>query len=516
MGMRDLIRTASSPAILAVTAPKNTAEEQALGNQRCTALGLPLRGRWSERQPKLLGSMVPFGVQWLIVDDAQDLSLEHLMSMKELTDQGRWHYGYPLGWCLVTAGRGNTIPRKAILDPPDVMWRPCRRRLDQLAPFGRVAGHPSDEVREILAALETVYRELLPQRNWRQWGGSIYTGLTQPVLDPTSSGRVTMDARMQLVTTALAWSYQAGDTAVRAETLEAAASLLVRRRDTRRIIDGAGPSIAVPHAEPPGQAHASGTEASQVSSPHTQTEKPTSALTEQVDQALSAHNEPATRRKTVRDQQQPAKPTTCTFSGGVPMALSRFLDSGIARVECPDCASTRTLAPRRGVLRCKSHDKRKTRTPTTARRWTRMDAVWDIVGGERLSGGYLASNGPSHMRIPLGMPHTGMECGGGEHGRLGRLCCSSGSPGWLWSGCAQRHLGVRRRLATHGRQSQAGAPLPASHGDRCHRACDLHRGHICRPGAARPWKAAHSKLFSALASERQACFFDESPRQEVY
>src|SRR5215471_17314031 len=381
MGIRDLIRTAGSPAILAVTAPKNNAEEQALGNQLFTALGLPLRGRWSERQPKLMGSMVQFGVQWLIVDDAQDLSLEHLMYMKELTDQGRLHYGYPLGWCLVTAGRGNTIPRKAILDPPDVMWLPCRRRLDTLAPFGRMAGHPSDEVRELLAALETVYRELLPQRNWRQWGGSIYTGLTQPVLDPTSSGRVTMDARMQLVTTALAWSYQAGDTAVRAETLESAASLLVRRRDTRRLIDGAGPSLAVPHAEPTGQAHASGTEASQVSSPHTQTEKPTSALTEQVDQALSAHNEPATRRKTVRDQQQPAKPTTCTFAGVVPIALARFLDSGIALVECPDCASTRTLEPRRGVLRFKSHDKRKTRTPTTSRRWTRRDSVWDIVGG---------------------------------------------------------------------------------------------------------------------------------------
>ena len=152
MGIRDLVRTAGSPAILAVTAPKNNEEEQALGNQLFTALGLPLRRRWSDRKPKLIGSMVQFGVKCLIVDDAQDLSLEHLMFIKELTDQGRLHYEYPLGLCLVTAGRGNTIPLKEILDQPDVMWLQFRRRLDKLEPFCRVAGHTLEEVREILVA----------------------------------------------------------------------------------------------------------------------------------------------------------------------------------------------------------------------------------------------------------------------------------------------------------------------------------------------------------------------------
>ena len=75
MGIRDMIRTAGFPAILAVTAPKNDESEQALGNQLFTALGLTLRGRWSERKPKLMGSMVQFGVKCLIVDDAHDLSL---------------------------------------------------------------------------------------------------------------------------------------------------------------------------------------------------------------------------------------------------------------------------------------------------------------------------------------------------------------------------------------------------------------------------------------------------------
>jgi hypothetical protein len=40
----------------------------------------------------------------------------------------------------------------------DTMWIQFRRRLDKLEPFCRIAGHTSEEVREILAALETMYR----------------------------------------------------------------------------------------------------------------------------------------------------------------------------------------------------------------------------------------------------------------------------------------------------------------------------------------------------------------------
>src|SRR5205807_9790535 len=93
---------------------------------------------------------------------------------------------------------------------------------------------------DILATLETVYRQLFPQLNLRQWTNSIYTWLTQPVLDPTHAGRVTMDNLMKLVTIALEWSYAAGETAVRAERLKSAAELLVLRHDTLRLFDGAG------------------------------------------------------------------------------------------------------------------------------------------------------------------------------------------------------------------------------------------------------------------------------------
>jgi len=59
MGIRDLLKTAGSPAILAVTAPKNNEDEQALGDQFFSALGLPLRGNWRTRKPKLMGKPAP-------------------------------------------------------------------------------------------------------------------------------------------------------------------------------------------------------------------------------------------------------------------------------------------------------------------------------------------------------------------------------------------------------------------------------------------------------------------------
>jgi hypothetical protein len=372
MSIRDLVKTAGSRAILAVVAPKNNADEMALGNQFFTALGLPLRGRWCDRKPRLMGHFHQYGTECLVVDDAHDLSLEHLMLLKELTDQGRLQYDHSLGLCLVAAARGNTIPLKETLDQPDPTWLQWRRRLDKIQPFCRVASHTSEEVREILAALETVYRELFPQLNLHQWSGSIYTWLTQPVLDPANSGRVTTDYLMKLVTTALEWTYQAGEPDVRAETLELAASLLVLRHDTLWIIDGAGPIVEAPAPEPEGGAQASGTQAEPVSSPHVQPEQAPSIPIEQVEQARSGKKE----------AEHSTRSPKCTFSRVVvPIDLSRFLESGVAVVECPDCQAVRTLEPHGGVLRFKAHDARKTTTPNTAERWARGETDWDVVGG---------------------------------------------------------------------------------------------------------------------------------------
>ena len=362
MGIRDLSKTAGAKAVLAITAPKNNDDEMALGNQLFTALGMPLRGRWSDRKPTLMGHLYQYGTECLIIDDAHDLSLEHLMFIKELTDQGRLQYDHALGLCLVAAGRGTTIPLKETLDLPDPTWLQFRRRLDKLAPFCRVAGHTSEEVREILATLETVYQLLFPQLNLRQWAGSMDTWLTHPVLDPTHSGRVTMDYLMKLVSTALEWTYEAGETDVQTGTLEKAAQLLVLRRDTLQIIDGAGPRVEVsrPEGSEPGNAY--GTEPQQ--------------------ETVRANGQQNTT-KTVDAQVQPSPSPKCAFAGVVAIDLNRFAASGGALVECPDCARMRSLSPRKGVLRFPSHDRRKLQTPVTGVRWAAKGKTdWGVVDGK--------------------------------------------------------------------------------------------------------------------------------------
>jgi AAA domain len=328
MTIRDLQKRAGGRSVLAVVAPKNNDNEQALGDQLLAALGLPIRGHWSTRKPKLMGHLHQYGTEFLIVDDAHDLSLEHLMLLKEVTDQGKLQYDHPLGLCLVAAG----------------------------------------EVRTILATLEQVYQPLFPQLNMRQWTSSIYGWLTNPVLDPTHSGRVTMDNLMKLVTTALERSYLAGETEVKAERFKSAAELLVLRHDTLKLIDGAGPE-ALPQDQ------------NQVEEPGVNGKEPEEQRT--VSENV-APNTPSTVEtvETAKEQEDTGKTANCTFSGVVRIDLQRFTSSGINLVECPGCGRMRSLSPVKGILRFKAHTPRKQQTPLTEKRWSTTGTKdWGVVGG---------------------------------------------------------------------------------------------------------------------------------------
>ena len=70
-----------------------------------------------------------------------------------------------LGCAWLRLGAATRAHGSETLDLPDPTWLQFRRRLDKLEPFCRIVGHTSEEVREILATLETVYRELFPQLN---------------------------------------------------------------------------------------------------------------------------------------------------------------------------------------------------------------------------------------------------------------------------------------------------------------------------------------------------------------
>ncbi len=246
MGICDLRDEASRQAgtiggrrypVLAVTAPKNDPKEAALGNFLLTALGLSSRGRWSERKYLLFELLIQYGVECLVIDDAHDLSMPHLIFLKELTDQLQLSFSQPLGLCLVAAGRGASIPLKDVFDQPETMWIQFRRRLDHIHPYCRIASHTEAEVRDILLALERIYRPSFPELNLQQWTGSIYTWLTHPLLDPQKSGRVIMDHLVKLITTALEWSYAQAEIDVSPKHLEAAAEQLTLRRDNIHVVD---------------------------------------------------------------------------------------------------------------------------------------------------------------------------------------------------------------------------------------------------------------------------------------
>jgi hypothetical protein len=359
-GIRDMIKTVGSPTILAVVAPKNSEDEQALGDQFFTRLGIPLRGHWRTRKPKLMGHLHQCGTECLIVDDAHDLELSQLMLIKEVTDQGRLQYDYPLGLCLVAAGRGSTIPLKEILDQPEPTWLQFRRRLDPLEPFCRIAGHNSEEVREILAALETVYREALPQLNLRRWSGSIYTWLTDLVLDPTRSGRVTMHYLMKLVTTALEWSYEVGEMDVKAEMLEKAASLLALRRNTLWIIDGAGPTVGIPRSDAPEQESIQETAAGEAKASAASKEQPLS------------HDE-------VGETQRAVPSTHCSFSGPIKLEAASFLESKVEAVQCPTCGSVSKAKVKGQSVVILPHLPRKLRPVRNVTRWMEQGSEWAII-----------------------------------------------------------------------------------------------------------------------------------------
>ena len=313
-----------------------------------------------------MGHLHQYGTEFLIVDDAHDLSAAASDVAQRSDGPGAVAVRSSAG--VVSGGRRarrHDSRCQETFDLPDPTWLQFRRRFDKLAPFCRVASHTSEEVRDILSTLEQEYQPLFPQLNLRQWTSSIYAWLTHPVLDPTRSGRVTMDNLMKLVVTALEWSYLDRKTDVAPSRLKSAAELLVLRHDTLKLIDGAGPTTLAQDqtaAEEPG---VNGKEPERQTAPEKEQQNTTKTV------------EPA------KEQVQTNTSPNCTFSGEqVPIDLKRFTDSGINLVECPRCGRMRSLSPSKGVLRFKAHTPRKQQTPLTEKRWSATGKTdWSVVEG---------------------------------------------------------------------------------------------------------------------------------------
>ncbi len=72
-------------------------------------------------------------------------------------------------------------------------------------------------------------------------------------------------------------------------------------------------------------------------------------------------------------------PGKCSFKGIIDLSPAAMKESGISRVECPECATTRRLASAGAQVRFPPHDKRKTRTPSREERWVMQATVWKLA-----------------------------------------------------------------------------------------------------------------------------------------
>ncbi len=218
--------------ILAIRAPANSAREMALMTDLATAFGVIPRMAGAALRVWLVQEMARDGVECIIIDDAHELTLPHLALLKELTDKlAAPPFQRRVGLCLVAATGGNVVPFRATLAGPETLWRQFRGRMDTEHPYHIVPGHTEDEVYEILTTFEDIYRSQLPDLQLRQWTETVFTWLTNPILDPDGTKRVTMNHLTRLLTTTLRRAYDRGGTNVDAEALQAVADLMIVRRD---------------------------------------------------------------------------------------------------------------------------------------------------------------------------------------------------------------------------------------------------------------------------------------------
>ena len=86
-------------------------------------------------------------------------------------------------------------------------------------------------MRSILATFEDLYRDQLPDLHLSRWTKPLFTWLTNPILDPDATGRVTMNNLTKLVTIAVRRAYEREATDVDAALLGEVADLMILRRD---------------------------------------------------------------------------------------------------------------------------------------------------------------------------------------------------------------------------------------------------------------------------------------------
>ena len=214
--------------ILSFRSPKNARSENALGIAMTAAFGVVPNMPWDLRRTWLASEAARVGVELIIADDAQDLSLDQLTYLRELTDNLEAPpYNRKVGLCLICASENNTIP---LVDTfkirNELKWRQFKRRLDAEAPSVMVSNHNVREVREICKVYEAIYRDQLPGLHLQQWAKAIHGYLTTPILDPEGSGEATMHNIHRFLMYCLRTTFELEKSDVEASLLIAASELM--------------------------------------------------------------------------------------------------------------------------------------------------------------------------------------------------------------------------------------------------------------------------------------------------
>jgi hypothetical protein len=88
--------------------------------------------------------------------------------------------------------------------------------------------------------------------------------------------------------------------------------------------------------------------------------------------------ERAPSRDPVGEMQPTGHATKCSFKGIIDLSPEEMKEARISRVECPECATTRSLDILGKTVRFPPHDRRKTSTPSREERWIRHGIAWTL------------------------------------------------------------------------------------------------------------------------------------------
>jgi hypothetical protein len=88
--------------------------------------------------------------------------------------------------------------------------------------------------------------------------------------------------------------------------------------------------------------------------------------------------ERAPSRDPIGEMQGTTASGTCTFKGIIEISSAQMNEAGISRVECPQCATTRSLNTKGSMIKFPSHPKRKTSARSTEERWIMQGTAWVV------------------------------------------------------------------------------------------------------------------------------------------